>query len=117
METTSGSTQPPEMDPATPPRRPRTRTGAHKPRPRGQIEVALGARFRAVRRRQRAWLVPLAKAIGTSVNTIRWHESGARPMRSDLLVRAAEAMGVDPTELVSSTTKAQESNDGTQGNP
>ncbi|CAB4130394.1 HTH_XRE domain containing protein [uncultured Caudovirales phage] len=60
----------------------------------------MGALFRAERRRNRVWLKDMAKALGVSVNTIRWHENGARMMRSDLLVRAAEIMGVDPAILL-----------------
>lgn len=70
------------------------------PQARGEFEAALGARFREVRKRQKVWLVPLAKALGCSVNTIRWHEYGARMLRADLLVRAAEFMNVPHEDLI-----------------
>ena len=62
--------------------------------------AALGARFKAVRRQHKVWLKPLAEALGCSLNTIRWHEAGARMMRLDDIVKAAGVMGVDPAELV-----------------
>ena len=70
------------------------------PTPRGDFEAALGERFRAARRARRVWLRDLAKVLDVSVNTIRWHENGARMMRTDLLVRAAEHMGVQPSDLL-----------------
>ncbi len=71
-----------------------------KPQARGDIEAALGEKFRTVRRRQRVWLKDLAKSLNCSVNTIRWHEAGARMMRADMMVRAAEVIGVMPEELM-----------------
>lgn len=76
-----------------------TRAGS-KPQAKGEVERALGERFKAVRRRQKCWLAELSKALDCSVNTIRWHEAGARMMRADMIVRAAAAMGVQPDELV-----------------
>ena len=66
----------------------------------GTEEAALGAQFRAVRRRQRCYLQPLAAHLGCSINTVRWHEAGARMMRTDMLARAAAFMGVETSELV-----------------
>jgi transcriptional regulator with XRE-family HTH domain len=42
----------------------------------------------------------LSRALNCSVNTIRWHEAGARMMRADMIVRAAAVMGVTPDELL-----------------
>jgi transcriptional regulator with XRE-family HTH domain len=67
---------------------------------KGETERALGAQFRAVRRRQKCWLLDLSSALKCSVNTIRWHEAGARMMRADMIVRAATVMGVSPDELL-----------------
>jgi transcriptional regulator with XRE-family HTH domain len=78
-----------------------TRPMGSKPMARGEVERALGERFRAVRRRQKCWLADLSKALDCSINTIRWHEAGARMMRADMIVRAAAFMGVEPDELVS----------------
>lgn len=78
-----------------------TRPMGSKPMARGEVERALGERFRAVRRRQKCWLADLSKALDCSINTIRWHEAGARMMRADMIVRAAAVMGVEPDELVS----------------
>ena len=76
-----------------------------KPIPAGEVEVALGRRFREVRKRQKVRLMDLADALSCSVNTIRWHEAGARMLRTDDLVRCARVMGVEPSEL---TVNAQE---------
>lgn len=70
------------------------------PTPKGDFHAALGERFKAVRRGRKVWLRDLAKELGVSVNTIRWHESGARMLRVDLLVKAADHMGVEPGELL-----------------
>lgn len=73
---------------------------ATKLEPRGDIEAALGAQFRDVRRRQKVWLKELSRSLGCSVNSIRWHEAGARSMRVEMLVRAAQVIGVHPRELI-----------------
>lgn len=73
---------------------------ATRPKARGDIEAALGERFREVRRSHRVWLKDLAARLECSVNTIRWHEAGARSMRADMLVRAAQVIGVPPSELM-----------------
>lgn len=70
------------------------------PTPRGEFEAALGERFKAARRARKVWLRDLAKVLGVSVNTIRWHENGARMLRVDLLVQAANHMGVAPGDLL-----------------
>ena len=62
--------------------------------------AALGSRFRDVRRRQKVYLRPLAEALGCSLNTVRWHEAGARMLRLDQVVQAASIMGVDAAELL-----------------
>ena len=62
--------------------------------------AALGSRFREVRRRQKVYLRPLADALGCSLNTVRWHEAGARMLRLDQVVQAAGIMGVDAAELL-----------------
>lgn len=73
---------------------------ATKLEPRGEIEAALGAQFRSVRRRQKVWLKELSRRLECSVNSIRWHEAGARSMRTEMLVRAAQVIGVHPRELI-----------------
>jgi len=73
---------------------------ATKPQPKGEVEMALGEQFRAVRRRQKVWLRDLAAKLECSVNTVRWHEAGARMMRADMIVKSAEFMGVSAEELM-----------------
>ena len=68
-----------------------------------ELEARIGENFRLVRRSRKVWLTTLAEALGVSVNTIRWHEAGVRSMRSDLIVRAAEVIGVPAAELLQST--------------
>ena len=70
------------------------------PMPKGDLQARLGERFRAVRRARGVWLRDMAQALKCSVNTIRWHEAGARMMRADMIVRAAAIMGVSPDELL-----------------
>lgn len=77
-----------------------TPTSGSKPTAKGQTERLLGERFRSVRRSRKVWLLDLSKALNVSVNTIRWHEAGARMMRSDLIVRAAEVLNVTPDDLL-----------------
>ena len=76
------------------------------PIPRGEMEVALGVTFRKARRAEKMSLRVLAERMKISVNTIRWHEAGARPMRADMLSRAADILGVATAALV--TTEAEE---------
>jgi hypothetical protein len=70
------------------------------PQPKGDLEASLGAKFRAERRANGVWLRDLASALDVSVNTIRWHEAGARMLRADMLVKAAEVIGVNPSALM-----------------
>lgn len=70
------------------------------PQSKGELETALGAQFRETRRANHVWLRELSRQLGVSVNTVRWHEAGARMMRADLIVRAAEIIGVSASELV-----------------
>lgn len=63
--------------------------------------AALGERFRKARERRDFGLKALSDAIGLSINTIRWHEAGARMMRLDQVEEAARAMGCDVAELTS----------------
>lgn len=72
-----------------------------KPIPRGDLEVALGRRFRSVRRASGVRQIDVAKRLGLSINTVRWHEAGARLLRVDELMRAAEIIGCDPVNLIS----------------
>lgn len=67
---------------------------------RGEMEAGIGARFREIRKSCKASLKPLAEHLECSVNTVRWHEAGARMMRADLIVRAAQFMKVNPQELL-----------------
>lgn len=73
------------------------------PTPKGEFEARLGETFRVIRRSRSVWLRDLAKVLGVSVNTIRWHENGARMMRADLIVKAAEHMGIEPGVLLGET--------------
>lgn len=79
---------------------------ATKPQPKGDVEIALGEQFRTVRRRQKVWLRDLAAKLECSVNTVRWHEAGARMMRAEMIVKAAEFMGVQPEELIQIRSEA-----------
>ena len=71
-----------------------------KPVPIGEREAAIGAAFRAARKRRGFTLLQLSAALGCSINSVRWHEAGARLLRTGDLIRAAEAMGVPTTEVL-----------------
>ncbi|CAB4122275.1 HTH_XRE domain containing protein [uncultured Caudovirales phage] len=64
------------------------------PTSKGELELQIGTAFSEVRRKHNFWLRNLAAELGVCVNTIRWHESGARMMRADIVVKAAQIMGV-----------------------
>lgn len=70
------------------------------PTPKGELQRHLGERFRAVRTQRGVWLRDLAAALRCSINTIRWHENGARMFRADTLVLAAQHMNVSPSLLI-----------------
>lgn len=77
-----------------------------KPVPAGDVELALGRKFREIRKRQKVRLMDIADGLSCSINTIRWHEAGARMLRTDDLVRCARIMGVDPSELTATQEAA-----------
>ena len=78
------------------------------PIPEGEFEEALGQRLRYERRAKGVWLRDLARELGVSVNTVRWHEAGARLMRLDLVVRSAQIIGIHPSRLITDEpTEAQ----------
>lgn len=70
------------------------------PYPAGADEARLGAQFRSVRERQGMSLIDLSRQLGCSINTVRWHEAGARMMRANLIARAASILGTSVAELV-----------------
>lgn len=78
----------------------------YKPDPVGPLQVALGAVFRQVRKKKKVSLKPLSMHLACSINTIRWHEAGARSMRADDLVKAAAFLEVSPAELVTLPVEA-----------
>lgn len=69
------------------------------PTPKDENAAALGSRFRSVRESRHVKLKDLATHLGTTINTIRWHEAGATLMRLDMLVAAAEFIGVTLHDL------------------
>lgn len=66
-----------------------------------EIEAHLGRRFRAVRVAHEVTQDEIAKGLGRSINTVRWHEAGARSLRANEIVIAAELIGCAPEDLVS----------------
>lgn len=81
------------------------------PIPKGDLQVSLGERFRAVRRSRGVWLRDMANALRCSVNTVRWHENGARMFRADTIVLAAEHLNVPPSILLGEGEFNEERND------
>lgn len=70
---------------------------------KGELQASIGERFRAVRRSRGVWLRDIATALRCSVNTIRWHETGARMLRADAIVEAAALLGVPASVLLGET--------------
>lgn len=71
-----------------------------RPVPLGEKEARIGAAFRAAREAKGVFLADLAAALSCSINSIRWHEAGARMMRTDDLIRAAEVLGLPTSDLL-----------------
>lgn len=71
-----------------------------RPEPKGEIELELGRRFRREREEASITLADMAAKLRVSINTVRWHEAGARCLRADDVVRAAGFMGCEPSHLV-----------------
>jgi transcriptional regulator with XRE-family HTH domain len=64
------------------------------------VQRKLGELFLAARKANGINLKELAQRMGRSINTVRWHENGARSLRADDLVMAARIMGCSATSLV-----------------
>ena len=62
------------------------------PHPIDNATKALGARLRVEREAHGISLEDFARAMGGSINTIRWHEAGSRMLRGDDLVQAARIL-------------------------
>jgi transcriptional regulator with XRE-family HTH domain len=73
---------------------------AKKLRPLNAQTEALGAKYRSVRKGRKMTLRSMAGNLSRSINTIRWHEAGARMMRADDIVKSADELGVEPGELL-----------------
>lgn len=73
--------------------------GSNVPTPRGELEAALGAAFKAARTAKRWTLIEMAEALGVGVNTIRWHEAGDTIMAPDKLFTAAKLLDVGANVL------------------
>jgi transcriptional regulator with XRE-family HTH domain len=84
------------------------KTGAYVPQPAGLLEQNLGHQFRKVRQEKGIGLHKFARLMARGINVIRWHETGARMMRLDDIVRAAALLKVEPGELCKQETEAQE---------
>jgi transcriptional regulator with XRE-family HTH domain len=70
------------------------------PEPAGELEASIGARFRKVRKGRKVSLRTLADRLQVSINTVRWHEAGARMMRVDDVAKAAEIIGVSLSHIL-----------------
>lgn len=77
-------------------------THATKPEATSDLAAKLGARFQAARNRygHKVTLSELSKALKVSMNTLRWHEAGARMLRADQIAQAAELMKIPPGDLL-----------------
>lgn len=85
--------------------------------PQGEMQAQLGRLFRTARRKNKVWLIPLAARLGVSVNMIRWHEAGVRSLRADLLIQAAEIIGVPVSALLEPPPEGVEDEAAAQAQP
>ena len=67
--------------------------------PRSAEAKEIGDRFKAVRRDNGLTLAEVRRRTGFCLNTIRAHEAGSMPFRSDDLAKVACALSVRPTDL------------------
>lgn len=79
------------------------------PKRAGEVEACLGATFRAERKARGVSQGRIAKGLGVSINTVRWHEAGARSMRLADIVRAACIIGCRPEALILARSAAKPS--------
>lgn len=79
-----------------------------KPEARGALEERIGSAFRSARVEAGISLMDMANALGCSINTVRWHEAGARLFRADDIVRAASIMDVPPDTLLGPAQDAEQ---------
>lgn len=70
-----------------------------KPTPGTNDQIALGVAFRRARTAAGVTQEQIKVALGVSINTIRWHEAGARCLRADQLVEAARVFKCAPADL------------------
>lgn len=82
-----------------------------KPVPGTETQIALGRTFLRERSRTGVTLERIATALKTSINTIRWHEAGARSLRADDLIAAAGVMGCSPATLIAVEEAKQQANE------
>lgn len=71
----------------------------HRPKPKGELEAAHGAAFKAARTAKSWTLVQIAEALGVGINSVRWHEAGAVIMPPDKVIKAARLLGASPDAL------------------
>ncbi len=71
-----------------------------KPIPLGKKEADAGKRLRELRRSLKISQATMATELGCSINTLRWHEGGARIFRADRLGKAAKILSCRIEELL-----------------
>lgn len=69
-------------------------------KPQSDWHAALGNRLKRERKARRLTLRFVAERVGVCEFTVRRHEAGEMMLRSDDLLRAASALGVSATELL-----------------
>lgn len=75
-------------------------SAATVPIARSPEAARIGAAFKAARKARGVTLEQMAKALETTINSVRWHEAGATLFRADKIARAAEFLLCDPAELL-----------------
>lgn len=70
------------------------------PQSASDLHSKLGGLFRDKRRAAGVSQEDMIAHLGCSINKLRWHEAGARCLRADDIVRAAELLRCEPGELI-----------------
>jgi transcriptional regulator with XRE-family HTH domain len=79
--------------------------------PQGEFYLALGQKVREARKAAKVTQEQLARAVGLSRTSITNFEKGRQPIYAHVLVRVAQALGKDPSHLISSPQTGVQTDD------
>lgn len=88
-----------------------------KPVPADELTKSIGEIFKEKRKSAKVSLDRMAASLGCSINTVRWHEAGARMLRADQIFTAAKVIGCEPRELLPEGEKPEPSEEPSDERP